>query len=246
MLVCLFISPLLPATQSIHLCTESTSFPPYTYSEIEFLDKPGVLPELINLAADKLGMDIEYSFAPWKRCINRLKSGEVDGIFPIIRTKERIKWGKFPEQPEQRLWPARYTVFVARDSPLQWDGESFRNIRHGVSAPLGYLTSKKLTAMRVSPNMTINLDMGMRMVSRHRLDGFVFEERAGWYHAGKIGLESQLRTLPQAFMSENLNVVFNQKYYQEHKNSLDAFWYELDRFSRNLPPDLIDRYNLKP
>jgi len=53
----------------------------------------GLASELIKSAFAEVGIEVEILFYPWKRAEVMVEKGDLDGVFPLSRTEERI--GKF-------------------------------------------------------------------------------------------------------------------------------------------------------
>lgn len=88
----LLLSPTL-YSQHMDLCVEDIPIEPYIYDRNSPTSAQGILPDLLKIAGQKHGIEIRYFRNPWKRCINMVKAQAIDGLFALIRNKDR-EWGR--------------------------------------------------------------------------------------------------------------------------------------------------------
>lgn len=230
-------------SQHLDLCVEDIPIEPYIYDRNSPTSAQGILPDLLKIAGQKHGIEIRYFRNPWKRCINMVKAQAIDGLFALIRNKDREWWATFSPDPTHRFMQARYKVFVAKGTDLTWDGETFDNVTQGVAGPFGYVVSDMLNEMGVHPQFTINTKSGLMMVVRNRLDGFVVEEKIGNTLAKKLDIVDQIEMLPIVFLVEDLHLAVSHNFYKANSEKMNALWQTLDELGRNIPPEIINKYD---
>ncbi|MEC8428573.1 MAG: transporter substrate-binding domain-containing protein [Pseudomonadota bacterium] len=233
------------ATTPIQLCKDENPYAPHIYngSYVE-QGKPGFLVELISTTAARMNLKVEYTRLPWKRCMTQVKANQYDGLFAIIKTPERQTWAEFPRQQEVMLWPAQYLVFTGNNSTVQWNGENFSGLTHGISAPLGFVVTDKLRALDALPEYHISLKKGLLMTARNRLNGYVVEEQIGWTTARIMGLEQQLRTLTPVFYTSEWHLAFSKDFYRDNTELAQELWHELNIERQNTDSPLLRKYQL--
>lgn len=225
-----------PLNKTLRICYEDQDYLPYTKgsgdgSEVA-LGKRGVLPDLVLLASEEVGLKAEFISLPWKRCIQQLEIGRVDAIFAAIWLPERDKWGMFPKTDGQadsryRLWRVSYKIHRGKDSALSWDGSTFRNVQHGVAAPLGYVAYKKLAEMDVLPPQNHLPDEGFRLLGLGRLDGYVIEQSIGAQLVRKQQLERSVEVLKQDFLQADWYLPLSHQWYQQNTQLANLLWQAL-------------------
>lgn len=67
---------------------------PYVGSELE---SEGLTAEVVKVAFDKAGYEIELEFYPWSRGLELAREGKVDGIFPAYRDPSREEHFRFSD-----------------------------------------------------------------------------------------------------------------------------------------------------
>ncbi|OMH38838.1 ABC transporter substrate-binding protein [Motiliproteus sp. MSK22-1] len=235
----------------IRICYEEQFYPPYSYpparNSHQATHKPGLLIELVTLAAEASGLQPEFVTLPWKRCIRQLKHGLVDGIFAAIWQKERDKWGLFPKQlnrPDQSksLWTGRYSIYTYNDSQLTWDGTRFGNVRHGLSAPLGYVTEKKLRQLNVFSNQAYSPQEGLKIVTLKRLDGYVVDEAIFETQFRSDRQLGQLRKLPVPFIEADWYLPLSFQWVEKNPELSERFWSSLGKVRQDQGKRLYNSY----
>lgn len=245
-LYCLCWIEVATATSSLKLCQDENPYAPHIYdgSHIE-QGKSGFLVELINTAAARLNLRVEYTRLPWKRCMKQVKINQHNGLFAIIKTPQRQTWAEFPREEEVMLWPAQYLIFTGSYSAVRWNGENFTGLTHGVSAPLGFVVTDKLKALDALPEYHIPLKKGLLMTARNRLNGYVVEEQIGWTTARIMGLEQQLRTLTPVFYTSEWHLAFSKDFYRQNTELAQQLWRELNLERQNKDSPLLKKYQLR-
>lgn len=146
---CLLVSATAQAAKqdSITLCFERQDVRPW-----RTLDGGGLNFELLNEVARRTGITFDYQSMPWKRCLEQLRSNQVDGAFAVSFTRDRIGLGAYPgvapstgaavadpqADPAKRMHTDTYVLVRRRGSQLEWDGKSFRHVDGRIGFQLGY------------------------------------------------------------------------------------------------------------
>ncbi len=74
----------------------TTQVPPFVYKENG--SWAGIDVDMIREICKQHGLEPEFKDLPWKRGLSDVEKGKVDGMFPLFRTKERIKFMYFPSE----------------------------------------------------------------------------------------------------------------------------------------------------
>ncbi len=136
------------AVTKVSLCFENKLVAPWRTPE-----RSGLNFELLKRVEAKLDISFSYELLPWKRCLAKLKSNEVDGAFSVSFSDERREYGAFPggasHDSKKRLHTARYFLLRKKGSTVDWDGKQFHGLDGKVAFQLGYSVGDLLRAMRL-------------------------------------------------------------------------------------------------
>lgn len=211
------------------------------------LGEHGVIADLLILASERRGIELNFSFMPWKRCIQQLGQGKVDGIVAAIWSSDRDSWGVFPKvgaeaDNEKAIWFVDYLIYTQLGSRLNWNGSHFSGIRHGIAAPLGYIAHKKLNELGVLHNQNLSLTDGFALLALGRLDGYVVEERIGRRVINDLQLGDKLVPISPPFMRVHWFMPVSHQWYKAHSEFSLEFWLTLSEIRKTQGEALLQHY----
>lgn len=239
----------------LRLCYELGGLPPYTHPPAETSAKePGLIIELIQQAAYQAKLRLDLHQQPWKRCVHEVQQGGSDGLFIAVWQADRDAWGRYPGRgkqqapvdAEQRLWRVEYPIIVRPGGTLQWDGQGFSGIRHGVGAPLGYATSQRLRELGVLASESLTQAAALRLVAAGRLDGYVLEREIALELIERLQLQKQLMFLPRPLLETDWYLPLSHQFYSAHPELAEGFWQALAEQREHYGADLSRRYLRQP
>ncbi|MEO4048273.1 hypothetical protein AAFN46_14460 [Pseudomonas sp. CAU 1711] len=236
----------------LRLCYEVGGLPPYTSSPPGWpAEQPGLVIELIQQAANQARLRLDLHQQPWNRCVLEVRQGSSDGTFVAVWQADRDVWGRYPgriplsEAPVdvgQRLWQVEYLIMVPPDSRLQWDGQRFGGVVHGVGAPLGYATSQRLRELGVLAQESLAQATALRLVLAGRLDGYVLEREIGLALIDEMGLRGRLVPLPLPLMRTDWYLPLSHQFYAANPELAERFWQAIAEQRERLAEELAGRY----
>lgn len=234
----LAFSAIPSVTAELTLCYEAESQPPYFIASSE-TDSAliGTLPAKIKTAALAENLQVSFINKPWNRCISMMQRGEVDGVFPIIWTRNRDSWGQFPKSntaidSSARLHHAIYKIFTHHHSQMSWDGRQFHGLREGLSSPMGYIVSEQLKLYRASNQFRHAPEIGFQLLSKGRLDGYIVEEQVGGYFLSE-SRHSNIRAIPTSFFEADWHLAFSNQWVARNPHLAQRIWENLRRENKN-------------
>ncbi|MBN3004190.1 transporter substrate-binding domain-containing protein [Chromobacterium alkanivorans] len=104
--------------------------------------------QLIKQLQGALKRELFLHPMPWRRCINMLRQGKMDGAFAASFVPERSQWGLYPMLPggapdvSQRLHSSSYSLYRLKGTTVDWDGA---RLSSGM-APIGVQTDFSIGA----------------------------------------------------------------------------------------------------
>lgn len=92
---CIYLPFTFASSQEIKIVYNQVANPPYNMGD-HSQELPGISVELLNKAAEELGINITFIVAPWKRALIMLEEGAVDALMDASFNTKRAKFGVYP------------------------------------------------------------------------------------------------------------------------------------------------------
>ncbi|UVJ43752.1 transporter substrate-binding domain-containing protein [Pseudomonas sp. LS1212] len=225
LLTALLITCLSFSAHSEKLRIVTEPWAPYVYLEN---GKPmGLDYEATALVFQRLGIEVEWQFLPWKRCLAMVEQGQADGILDIFQTAERDSQLYYPSEP---LSEVEFVLFYANARPRPFQSlDDLRGLTIGVSPGYTYSEAfRNSSAFKREPAPTHEANFGK--LSKGRIDLVITDRRVGQHVIKSLGLENQISELPM--------VISRQKQYLAVRRNVgmdllaQRFAAELKRFKR--------------
>ncbi|WP_068824853.1 substrate-binding periplasmic protein [Pseudomonas sp. BMS12] len=210
--------------QPLRIVTEAWA--PYVYEEN---GQPAGLDYQVSAEVlRRLGVEVQWQFMPWKRCLLAIEQGQADGVLDIFRIPERERAMLFVEEP---LSEVEFVLFYARQRPYRYHSlEDLRDLVIGTSPGYWYndktFRDSRLFSREEAPTHEANLGK----LVRQRVDLVVNDRRAGMYLASHLGLGPQLGYNRKAVGEDRLYLALRRT--PELATLAKHFASELRRFKR--------------
>ena len=188
--LCLVFLPLFARcslAQTLDLVTEA--WPPLIIDTPEH-ESGGPLWTITRSVAQRMGIEVNVRFVPWKRALDQVTRSQKDGIIGAARTPEREAAMRFSKEP---LMYSETVVFSLRDDPVHFEGDlsSLEGQRVAVSA--GYSYCNEVWSAPYFKRVEVrNIQSGLQLIMMGRVDAFLVNRDVGWYEARQLGIEDQL------------------------------------------------------
>lgn len=117
---------------SVRLCHEQEESYPWILK-----DRPGLNIVHLKAVSQKVGIPFEFVAAPWKRCLEDMKNGTVDGVFKATFKADRLELGTYPmaggkADDSKALMTESYSLYRVKGGTASWDGTKL-----AVAGPVG-------------------------------------------------------------------------------------------------------------
>ena len=220
LLVCLSMAA---RAEKLRIVTEPWA--PYVYEENGKM--LGLDYETTAIVFKRLGIDVEWQFLPWKRCLVMLEQGLADGALDIFHSDERDALLLYPSEP---LSEVEFVMFYANARPYPFRTlDDLGGLTVGTSP--GYLYSQ---AFRESPLFkretapTHEANFGKLQLGR--IDLLITDRRVGRHVLKQMQLGDQITENPMVVSRQN-------QYLAVRRNAgmdllVRRFGAELKRFKR--------------
>lgn len=171
---------------------------PYVYEENGQI--LGLDYETTAIVFQRLGIEVEWQFLPWKRCLAMLEQGQADGVLDIFHSEERDSTLLYPSEP---LSQVEFVMFYANERPHNFSTlEDLRGLTIGTSP--GYLYSQDFSESPLflrepAPSHAANFGKLMR----GRIDLLITDRRVGQYLLNELKLRDQISENPTVISSSS-------------------------------------------
>ncbi|OUR99206.1 hypothetical protein A9Q81_11570 [Gammaproteobacteria bacterium 42_54_T18] len=129
------------AAEPLKICTDVNFWYPFTFVKD---GKPvGLHLDIISRAADSVGVPIEYTPLPWKRCLKEVEGGSYDGIAVASYKDARAEFMHYPDDSVNekrsvlRVMQVEYVVVTPAFSRYEYTGD-VTTLPTPVRIPRGY------------------------------------------------------------------------------------------------------------
>lgn len=164
---------------------------PYVYEENGAMR--GLDYETTVVVFQRLGVEVQWQFLPWKRCLAMLDQGQADGALDIFHSHERDALLLYPSEP---LSEVEFVLFYANERPHPAQRlEDLHGLTVGTSP--GYLygaefSESTLFNREAAPSHEANF--GKLMLGR--IDLLITDRRVGQHVIQAMGLEGKVSQAP--------------------------------------------------
>lgn len=198
--------------------------------------------ETTAIVFQRLGIEVEWQFLPWKRCLSMLETGQADGALDIFHSAERDSTLLYPSEP---LSDVEFVMFYANERPHPFNRlEELKGLTIGTSP--GYLYSEDFSQSQLftrEPAPTHEANFGKLV--RGRIDLLITDRRVGQHLLDELDIRS--------LITENPTVISRQSQFLAVRRNagmdllVQRFGAELKRFKREPAyAELSARYGAAP
>ena len=200
---------------------------------------PGLGAEILRQVFASMGQDASVEALPTNRDWRMLLRGELDGMFPTLRTSERDRICAFPDESLDHV---RWVMFVRTADIGKLKFSSFDDlighdvaVREAVPGVFGQptLPPELWNFLRKHQNVveTTNATEAFRMLAAGHVDYVTSDMVFGKYAVKKMGLSGKIEPLPSRSVIEgDVYVCFNKA--RVSPSFVDAFSRALKKFKQ--------------
>ena len=186
----LFLACLSTLAHGERLRIVTDPWPPYVYQENG--EAKGIDYEVTAEVFKRLGIEVEWQFLPWKRCLAMIEQGLADGVLDIFRTEQRDAQLFYPSEP---LSQVEFVLFQAnaRPHPIQ-RLDDLDGLRIGTAPGYTYGDAFATAAgFTREPAPTLEANFGKLQLGR--IDLLITDRRVGRHMVSSLGLAHQVSEL---------------------------------------------------
>lgn len=199
---------------------------PYVYLDSHD-QAQGIDYEVTALVFQRLGIDVQWQFLPWKRCLAMLAQGQADGALDIFHTTARDNELLYPTEP---LSDVQFVLFQNNSHPHPFHKlDDLAGLTIGTSPGYFYgdaFMNSQAFKQETAPSHEANFGK----LIRGRVDLVLTDRRVGEHTIREMGLQDQVSQLPMAIYED-------KQYLAVRRNAgmdllIQRFGLELRRFKK--------------
>lgn len=230
LLLSILLSPCLPAVAAaapLTLCYEDVAQRPWSM--------PGAVGlnfELLRRVEKQLDEHFIYAAKPWRRCLEEVRLGTIDGVIGAADSSERRNYAVYPTLPDGRTDPAsamfedNVNVFLRSGGNASWDGSTLVAPNGEVAVQSGYLVATQLRQQGLHPReMVKSAEDGLRLLTTGLLDAAVLQG----LEAEKLArddprFQGKITMGAPPYTSRPFYLMFSRKTYSRDPRRIDNVW----------------------
>ncbi len=149
--------------------------------------------ETTAIIFQRLGIEVEWQFLPWKRCLAMLEQGQADGALDILHNNEREATLLYPDEP---LSEVKFVLFYAKARPHPFNTiDDLKGLTVGTSPGYFYGASfSDSTQFRREPAPTHEANFGK--LDLGRIDLLITDRRVGQRMLEQLHLQERIAQYP--------------------------------------------------
>ena len=210
----------------LKFCYEDIPQPPWTMP-----DKTGLAFEILAKVERVTNEQFKYVSRPWRRCLEELRLGLVDGIVAAGDSPERRNFARFPQAPDGRLnvdaaiYVDRAYVFMQPNAHASWDGKELYSEGKAVIAQHGYLAGETLRERGYDVQGVKSPEEGLRMLLAGMANVAVLQGLAATDLAKRDPrFRGKIIQFKQLYMQLPVYLMVSLKVYDANPKRIEAVW----------------------
>ncbi|MRF42273.1 transporter substrate-binding domain-containing protein [Escherichia coli] len=187
----LLLACLSPLALGERLRLVTDDWAPYAYQHDG--EPHGIDYEVTTRVFERLGVEVEWEFLPWKRCLAMIEQGQADGIMDIFQTESRQPYLVYAPEPMSEV---EFVLFEASARPHAVKAlEDLAGLTVGTSPGYVYgATFNEAVHFTREAAPTHEANFGKLVLGR--IDLAITDRRVGHYLLRHLGLQQQVKELP--------------------------------------------------
>lgn len=212
---------------------------------------PGLSIDIIEEAAQQLGIDIEYVRMPGKRVLQKIKNNQVDGGFIFSYSQERAQYATYPTNNHQadntlRIATLDYYFYKLHNQPLEWDGTNLTyDIMHPIGVHNGFSIQKVLSEKGIETLEMSSTHQLFEMLSKKRVSAIAIQSNI----ADTYIQESQLSNIEQVtppILRKYYYLIFSQRFATENPELAKKIWQTIGDIRDDVISNTMHQYLIDP
>jgi polar amino acid transport system substrate-binding protein len=209
-------------------------------------EPPGIQIELLMKAARQVGINIKITRLPSKRVLDTLEKGQSDAALIFSYSEDRAKFAAYPMKkgtpdPTRKIYNVGYAVYKQKNSPLQWDGKKFLNLKGTIGSIMGWSVNEELSKMGLKVEEVKNHKQNLEKLKLGRVDAVVGPEEVIDYLI-LIDEYKNIGKIQKPFSEKPYFVIFNKKFKEKNSEIIEKLWDKIGGIRDKTISELMPKY----
>lgn len=208
---------------------DNEDYPPYSYWENDQIT--GVCPEIINKAAEIIGVKVRYKGLKWKDFINHLEKGDIDAVVPLFKTKKRLE---FLYYPDNGLVAEKNHFFTLKNSGISYFGD-LRDLKGiPIGAVMNYSYGENFdNAEYLTKIFFHSVEALVEKLNKGEVKIGIGNDRVIKYFAKKTGISEKIKFLKPLLPRESLYLAFSKYKGEGYEKLARSFSYAVEELRKD-------------
>lgn len=235
------------ADLTVHVATGDIANVPRILGEGSTLhEPPGIQIELLMKAARQAGVNVKITRLPSKRVLDNLEKGQSDAAFIFSYSEDRAKYAAYPMKkgnPDsaRKIYNVGYAVYKQKNSPLEWDGKKFLNLKSAIGSILGWSVSEELSKMGLKVEEVKTHKQNLEKLNNGRIEAFVGPEEVIDYLI-TINDYKTIEKMQKPFSEKPYFLIFNKKFKEKNSDIIEKLWDKIGAIREKTISELMPKY----
>lgn len=215
------------APRPLTLCYEDVPQFPWTKP-----DGTGLNFELLSRVEKQLGEQFRYEVKPWKRCIEEVRAGVMDGLIGAADSPERRVFAAFATLPNGKIDPRAalyeesYRIFTRVGSTASWDGHTLHTPNGAVLVQSGYVIADLLRQRGFKPvESARSAEDGLRMLAAGTYDvAALYGTQTEILAKADPRFVDKVAQAQPSYSDWSLYLLISRKTFDADKKRINAIW----------------------
>lgn len=209
-------------------------------------EPPGIQIELLMKAAKQVGINLKITRLPSKRVLDTLEKGQSDSALIFSYSEDRAKYAAYPMKkgnPDsaRKIYNVGYAIYKQKNSPLEWDGKKFLNLKGVIGSMLGWSVSEELSRMGLKVEEVKNHKQNLEKLKLGRVDAVVGPEEVINYLI-LINDYKNIEKLQKPYSEKPYFVIFNKKFKDKNSDIIEKLWDKIGEIREKTISELMPKY----
>ncbi|WDE05922.1 transporter substrate-binding domain-containing protein [Thalassomonas viridans] len=242
-LLLLLFLPDVGAQQQIRLAYSDTESYPYQLGNgAEVASPPGIAIDIINTAAENIGIRVIFERYPNSLILNHLHHGVIDGIFIFSYLKEREIFGVYPMKAglpdvSKRIAQISYFLYRSKGGKADWDGERFTPEGTAVATQPAFSIIAMLRAHRLAVAEVKEVDQLYRLLKSGRVDAVATQDIILDPYIKTHQITDIERDWPP-LETRDYYLMLSHQFYNKYPQLAENLWQEIANVRKKMFPDI--------